>query len=274
MKSIKLNACLAILGIGSLFYVQLTAQSQKLSGSANQWIADQIFANECSGEVNCLTSWNRGEDFPSLGLGHFIWYRKGQQEIYQETFPDLIDYYHEHKIQTPNWVTMLPEFDSPWQNRDQFYAEFDGPRLTELRNFLHQTLPLQAQFIVQRQDQALSKILDHAPEEQHRALAGLYREIASSEPPLGRYALIDYVNFKGEGIAAGERYQNKGWGLLQVLQAMLAQPSDLPVLTRFADAAALVLKQRIDNAPAGRNEQRWLAGWLNRIDTYRPPDHP
>ncbi len=38
--------------------------------------------------------------------------------------------------------------------------------------------------------------------------------------PNGVYALVDYVNFKGEGTLATERYQDHGWGLLQVLEGM------------------------------------------------------
>jgi hypothetical protein len=271
VKSSRFNAAIAILGFGSLFCSISAAQSPELSGPSSQWLAQQIFANECSSEINCLTSWNIGEGFPSLGLGHFIWYRKDQQEIYQETFPDLIDFYHAQGIKTPNWITELPDLDSPWLNRDQFYAEFDGPRLTELRNFLQQTLPTQVRFIINRQDQALGKILAHSPADQRQDIAVLYRDIATAESPLGHYALIDYVNFKGEGIAASERYQGQGWGLLQVLQTMLATPDDGPLMTRFSDAAAEVLRRRVANAPAERNEQRWLTGWLNRVDTYRPP---
>jgi len=270
VKSRKFNAVIAVLGFGSLFCTTLYAQPPELSGSDSQWIAEQIFANECSSEISCLTSWNNGEDFPSFGLGHFIWYRQDQQEIYQETFPDLIDFYHSQGIDTPNWITELPEQDSPWQDRSQFYAEFDDYRLTELREFLQQTLASQARFIVQRQERALTKILAQSPPQQRQAIGKLYRAIAAAEPPLGRYALIDYVNFKGEGIAASERYQGQGWGLLQVLQTMLAYPSDQPLMSRFSDAAAEVLRRRVGNAPVERNEQRWLTGWLNRVDTYRP----
>ncbi len=268
--SSRFNAAIAILGFGSLFCPFSAAQAPETGGSDSQWIAEQIFANECNSKVDCLTSWNHGEDFPSLGLGHFIWYQKGQQEIYQETFPALVNFYHDQGISTPNWLTDLPELDSPWADRDQFYAEFDGDRLTVLREFLQQSLAIQARFIIQRQEQALSKILEYAPPEQRQDLARLYREVATAAAPLGRYALVDYVNFKGEGIAASERYQGQGWGLLQVLQAMLKAPGDGPVLERFSDAAAAVLRQRVTNAPTQRNEQRWLAGWLNRVQTYRP----
>ncbi|MBT8147253.1 MAG: hypothetical protein KJN90_10405, partial [Gammaproteobacteria bacterium] len=102
VKSRRINAVIAILGIGSLFCPISAAQTSELTGAQSQWIAEQIFANECSSEVKCLTSWNIGEDFPSFGLGHFIWYRQGQQEIYQETFPDLIEFYHTQGLETPN----------------------------------------------------------------------------------------------------------------------------------------------------------------------------
>ena len=54
------------------------------------WLGQQVFRNECRSRPACLTSWNDGEDFPSLGIGHFIWYRAGQQEIYEESFPQLL----------------------------------------------------------------------------------------------------------------------------------------------------------------------------------------
>ncbi|MBX9724225.1 MAG: hypothetical protein K2X81_22645, partial [Candidatus Obscuribacterales bacterium] len=37
-------------------------------------VGQKIWRNECSGSIDGLTSWNAGEEFPSLGIGHFIWY--------------------------------------------------------------------------------------------------------------------------------------------------------------------------------------------------------
>jgi hypothetical protein len=270
VKSSKLNVLIAVLGIGSLFFGEITAQSDDLTDAQYQWIAQQIFANECSRNIDCLTSWNAGEDFPSLGLGHFIWYRQGQNERYTETFPELIRWYHTEGLETPTWITDLPGLDSPWADREQFLADFDRPRLRELRNFLQSTLDIQTRYIIQRQEQALPRLLAQAPATDRPAIESLYREIAAADPPLGRYALIDYVNFKGEGINPAERYRDQGWGLLQVLETMLAGDQDGPVLPRFALAAEAVLRQRVTNAPPERNEQRWLAGWLNRLQTYLP----
>ena len=64
-----------------------------LNSEQANWVADRIFQNECNRQLSCLTSWNVGEDFPSLGIGHFIWYREGQRERFVESFPELLGYY-------------------------------------------------------------------------------------------------------------------------------------------------------------------------------------
>ncbi|MFZ4681922.1 MAG: hypothetical protein ACOYMS_05440, partial [Terrimicrobiaceae bacterium] len=50
------------------------AQSIQLSDAQANEIGRRIWKNECAGSVDGLTSWNSGEDFASLGIGHFIWY--------------------------------------------------------------------------------------------------------------------------------------------------------------------------------------------------------
>ena len=96
-------------------------------------------------------------------------------------------------------------------------------------------------------------------------------EIANSEAPLGLYALIDYLHFKGSGLNNSERYQQQGWGLQQVL---LQMRSDANSLQDFVIAAKQVLQRRVANAPAERNEQRWLRGWHNRVESYLTPLPP
>ncbi len=44
------------------------------------------------GTISGLTSWNQGEDFASLGIGHFIWYPKGRQGPFEESFPTLVSF--------------------------------------------------------------------------------------------------------------------------------------------------------------------------------------
>ncbi|RYD29224.1 MAG: hypothetical protein EOP87_18635, partial [Verrucomicrobiaceae bacterium] len=50
------------------------AAASGLSGAQKAAIGRKIWQNESGGTVNGLTAWNGGEGFPSLGIGHFIWY--------------------------------------------------------------------------------------------------------------------------------------------------------------------------------------------------------
>ena len=229
------------------------------------WVGERIFANECNSQVSCLTSWNAGEDFPSLGIGHFIWYRQGQQEAFVESFPQLLAFYREQGVALPAWIDRLPQTDAPWQTREQFQQAVDSDAMRELRTFLDDTRHVQVAFIIRRMEQSLPALL--AATSRPREIETLFRQIAA-EQPRGPYALIDYINFKGEGIAPTERYAGQGWGLLQVLEHILDHPDEQPLMNRFAHAAGAVLTRRIANAPPERGEQRWQNGWLNRVQTY------
>lgn len=241
-----------------------------LNEAQREWIGQQIFRNECNQQTDCLTSWNTGEEFPSMGIGHFIWYRQDQHEIFEESFPALLQYFQSQNIAIPDWV-IDANFDSPWQNREQFLAAFDSQELETLRTLLAATMPQQTSFIVQRFESALNKILAASADHERENLEDQFFAIANSQPPYGMYALIDYVNFKGEGVSPDERYADQGWGLLQVLETMLQGNQDMSPLEGFVSAAKQVLQARVDNAPPERNESRWLEGWFNRVDTYSPP---
>ena len=231
-----------------------------------QWLGERIFQNECAGQRDCLTSWNAGEDFPSLGIGHFIWYRAGQQAPFTETFPALLAYMATQGVPAPAWIAAA-DYHQPWSDRASFLAAQDGPRLRELRAFLDQHKALQTAFIVARFEQVLPTLLDAADASEHMHISERFQAVAAASPPRGLYALIDYLHFKGDGTRPEERYQGQGWGLLQVLQAM---PAGQPVLPAFAASARQVLAQRVMLAPAEREETRWLNGWHNRIATYLP----
>ena len=137
--------------------------------------------------------------------------------------------------------------------------------MEELRTLLDTTRREQAQFIIARLENSIEGIVAQAPSAERERLQRRVEKLSTCHPPAGLYALIDYVNFKGTGLAEGERYAGQGWGLQQVLSAMI---DDLPVLDSFAAAAKATLERRVANAPTERREQRWLKGWHNRIDTY------
>ena len=238
------------------------------------WLGERIFANECAAEFDCLTSWNQGEDFPSLGIGHFIWFPQGEDFPFEETFPSLLASFQADNIKLPSWInsdsktSKVSEIGAPWKSRDQFYSDFNSAETIELRNFLANTKPEQINFIVNRLSHSLDDIIATFPLNQQATIREKLSTLAQSHPPYGSYALIDYVHFKGTGLTPSERYENQGWGLQQVIEEMESKPT---TLYSFVQTAKLMLSRRVANAPIERNEQRWHAGWHKRVESYLPP---
>ncbi len=247
-------------GMGLLAY-------PSLDESDLSWLGQQIYHNECNQQPACLVSWNDGEDFPSLGIGHFIWYRQGQNAPFEQSFPDLLRFLETAGVQLPGWIHEY-NYHSPWPHREAFAAADSQPWRDSLRSLLTNTTALQTQFIVERFEGSLEKMLTATAASNHEELAERFHAVANAAPPHGLYALIDYVNFKGEGVNPSERYLGRGWGLLQVLQAMPAAADD--PLAAFAASAIQILEERVENAPVERNEGRWINGWRNRVNTYLP----
>jgi hypothetical protein len=231
------------------------------------WIGDTIYRNECGGKEESLLTWNRGEDFPSLGIGHFIWYPEGMEGPFEESFPMFIDFVKGRGLKVPAFISSLNQVDCPWKNRKIFYRSKNSPQMKSLHAFLKNTRYEQTLFIVGRLEKAIPKIMDAASFEKKDHIRNQLVRIADSSRTL--YALIDYVNFKGEGIKLSERYNNQGWGLLQVLEEMSGTEPGYSAIHDFIYAAEKVLVRRVDNSPPGRNEKRWLSGWKNRINEYR-----
>lgn len=228
-------------------------------------IGKKIWQNECAGTISGLTSWNAGENFASLGIGHFIWYPKGVRGPFEESFPDFITFAGEHNAKLPD-VARDSRGGCPWNSRAEFDAAKQSPPMIELREFLARTVDLQTDFLVQRLHQALPKMLAAAPAAERANVQRQFDRVASSAA--GCYALVDYVNFKGEGVLETERYRGKGWGLLQVLAGMSGDAPGGAAAQEFARSARAVLTQRVKNSPPERNEHRWLHGWLSRVNTY------
>lgn len=224
----------------------------------------RIWQNECGGRVDGLTSWNVGEEFPSLGIGHFIWYPTGTTGRFQESFPALVTYLGEQGVKLPAWLKDAK--GCPWPSREAFLADFSGERLKGLRQLLASTVAHQARFIVLRMEAALPKMLEAVPAAERPKVKARFETMAAA--PNGVYALVDYVNFKGEGVNPKERYKGQGWGLLQVLQEMPGDVTGRAASRAFAAAADRVLTRRVQNSPPERGESRWMVGWRNRCQTY------
>lgn len=238
------------------------AVAQEISDAEALRIGRRIWQNECAGTRDGLTAWNKGEDFASLGIAHFIWYPAGRRGPYEESFPALLAYLRRQGVALPAWLAAARA--CPWNSREEFQRDFRGPRMEELRTLLAETVGWQARFAAMRLQASLPKMLAAAPPRERDRVRRNFERLAAT--PAGLYALMDYVNFKGEGTSPAERYRGQGWGLLQVLEGM----GDGPPLREFARSADRVLTRRVENAPPERGESRWLAGWRNRLKTYSP----
>jgi hypothetical protein len=237
------------------------ASALTLSDAEAQRIGHKIWQNECNGTVAGLTSWNEGENFASLGIGHFIWYPKGMHGPFEESFPKLVSFISRRGAKLPALLLAPNELSCPWRTRREFLAAQDTRDMKQLRSFLAGTVDLQAQFMVARLEESLPKMAAEVPPGDRGPIERRFRDLGATTA--GCYALVDYVNFKGEGVLPSERYRGQGWGLLQVLEGMQESSS-----VSFARSAEKVLRQRVQNSPPQRNESRWLPGWLNRIHTY------
>ncbi len=240
----------------------LAATASALTPRELDSIGRRVWQNECGGTREGLTSWNTGENFASLGIGHFIWYPKGVNGPFDESFPALVKFLGANGVKMPEWLAG----DCPWSTRAEFVSAAKSERMTALRDLLADTIPTQARFLAQRMETALPKMLGAAPAAQREKISANFHQLAATSA--GTFALIDYVNFKGEGTKETERYAGEGWGLLQVLAHMdggAANPA-----AAFARSAEEMLARRVRNAPPERNEGRWLPGWKSRVRAYAP----
>ncbi len=243
----------------------------ELSDSDFDWVAARIYQNEASGNPRYLTWWGEGEDFPSFGIGHFIWFPAGVDAPFDETFPALVAFLQRQSppgLQMPGWLRGLQPFKAPWTNKQQFDRGLDSVEMAEMRRWLESTRQLQARFIATTFEQRwrnLGMLTD-----QYQQLTALLQELAGTAQ--GLFAVIDYYNFKGLGKNPRERYQGKGWGLLQVLQLIQTNRDPTAVETglveQFRQAAEQSLRMRVKLSPPERQETRWLDGWLKRLQGY------
>lgn len=261
----KKVALLSILFAASLFSNEIQLQQGELAK-----LGKKIFLRECSGKKELLLHWNDGEDFPSLGIGHFIWYPANKRGPFTETFPDLINFLiKEKKVSVPTWLQQAIKNGCPWHNKQAFLQEPDKAKLASLQDLLEKTLEQQAEFIVRRFNDTIDSLFSTLNKNQKQRAQKNYQCLSKSTQ--GLFALIDYHHFKGAGTNSNERYQGRGWGLLQVLLAMDENKSASDCIEEFITQAKKILIERVALSPQEKNEKRWLQGWLARVDDYRKP---
>ena len=239
-----------------------------LSDDQARRIGIRIYRNECGSRPENLLTWNPGETFLSLGIGHFIWYPEGIRPGYRESFPALLSFMGQSGTPLPKMLSS-PHGPPPcpWPDRNTFMASRTGPEAERLRAFLEDTLDVQVRYMVRRLEAALPSILSAAGSERRQAVHRNYARLART--PMGRYALVDYVNFKGEGTLPSERVAGEGWGLLQVLAGMDPVGAMVEPRNAFVESADRILTRRAMNDPRPHVRTTWLPGWRKRLETYR-----
>lgn len=258
----------AALPLAALFLQTPVSAEVELSGRDYATLRKMIFLHEASGKMENLIVWNEGEEFPSLGVGHFIWHtRAGGGRPYDEKFPQLLAYLEKHGRKIPEWIKELPDGKAPWSTREEFLKDAEGPCVTSLRTLLTQTTRLQTAFIADRAHGLLPKLLKAAHPEERRAIRDRFNALRKTKK--GLFAIIDYTSFKGEGLSGTEQYGGQGWGLLQVLELMHTPATPEDAVPEFVRAASGVLERRVSHSPVERNEKRWLRGWIARVESYR-----
>jgi hypothetical protein len=254
-----------------VFSVALFSEGLKLTDAQANYVAQKVWQNEGAGLDKYLIHWNEGEDFASLGIGHFIWFSKGHTERFREVFPMVLAYMESEGVKMPKWLNSKTPL--PWSSKKEFYHAKQRKSQTyqELFRFLKQTQGYQARFMANRLQSALPQMLETIDSSSKRKrIRERFNQLLYTESgeisPRGLYILIDYTNFKGEGTLKSERYKGKGWGLLQVLEHM--NPNESNRYKAFALSAKAMLSRRIKNSPPARGEERWRKGWNIRLNTY------
>lgn len=270
-------------------------------------IAMVISQNETNCKPENLIHWNENEAFPSLGIGHAIWFTAQARMGYDEGFPQLVDFLKTKikqqpakqtpQILLPPVLSPTPLGPAPWASRQEFLT---SPLREELRQFFSQPLVMewQTEFMFERMQQAVYKILLAIESEKpngrknakkaHKQLQLLFL----SED--GVLSLIDYVNFKGAGLVATEvsPLGQLPWGLKTVLEKMSEVEPETVVCDKkdkrhysiakcanyaFAEAAMWSLTRLAQSWGDRGTEERvlrekWLnGGWARRVrETYLP----
>ena len=238
---------LSILSCNSLHSIEIC-----ISKTQANLLSQRIFINETDLKQSKLLQWNQKENFLSLGIAHFIWYPKGQKKRFVESFPLFLTYLQKTGHTLPSWLSDTTA--CPWQSGKEFYSQLDSAKKKQLYKFLQGCKQEQTNFLVARLQQAIPKII--AASSQKQKVQTNIKKLSQSMS--GVYAMLDYVNFKGEGLDPKESYHGRYWGSTTSV-GEYGQPSSIarsPVCRR-CQASAKAPHQ--DGSPRKR-----LASWLEQ----------
>ncbi len=131
--------------------------SWELSQEEAETIGQKIYFNECRCSQEKLVWWNEGEDFASLGIGHFIWYPEHQKGRFEETFTILLAFFIEQRLTIPDWLNNSRS--CPWNSKEEFLDPKQTEKKKELQTLLAASIADQARFIAKRFEHVLSQLV-------------------------------------------------------------------------------------------------------------------
>jgi hypothetical protein len=255
----------------------------------------KLAANVLRNETGCrpmdIVKWNKNENFPSLGLMHSIWFPPGVNHAYGQSFPEMWQFLRKKALAAGS--PPVPAFmQSEKTGAAWAETEFRVPdretadEIATLKKFLAEpkVLEWQKEFIVRRAQKSFSRVLaaiEPGPKRQE-AFSYLKRLLATDR---GVISVIDYVNFKGEGlipVKVDGFTQPISWGFRPVLEKMGKIERDLmdhdpafknlsesdrtaKVFARASERALYDVAQAFDsNTEAGRRQALIRYGYLER----------
>ncbi|MDA9189419.1 hypothetical protein N9O57_00390 [bacterium] len=280
----------ASVNIPSDFKVHLSEEEKKQ-------MSKKVGEFEFNNKRDKIMQWNKNEDFLSLGLGHFTWFGNATKTRGVESFPDYIEYLVNEKGYDPEKIPQIirpvkingryvMNKKMPYGYKSSFEKNQKGPSMSAVKNFLWQpdVQATQFDFIKNRLESQAGNIVnfhnspsyDGSPvangKELTRKMTNFMDDLSKSSA--GKFGMIDYVNFKGEGLSPDERIKgtNEGWGLYQVLSGAAKEydgsqdPAKL-----FSKHSGLALKNRVNK---DSRMQANDAGWQRRTKFYGNPSGP
>lgn len=284
---------------------QLRSAIEKLQLTAHDYtkIAAYVSGQEFGQNPEGILDWNEGEAFPSLGIGHFIWFPQGVNPPYTESFPKMAKFIfkswpQDSQLRVQDRLSFAYVYNqiydswgnikkAPWGNRSDFLL-WKKNRPEEFQHYVlvlnHSLMKaLQASYLDYDFRRALVRIVEGVDDPEDlvsmeatsewtlvRARQHIQRNILLLlKKKQGVVALMDYVNFKGDGLNEGSRYQRIGWGLQQVLFKMRpASGNAFKNYKLFSNAATAIMIRRAQLSGREIEQKRWIHGWVNRTLSY------
>lgn len=253
----------------------ISSTSSPLSSDQRTKLINYIAQKEFSGNWRNSVGWNTKESFPSLGLGHYIWYPAGKRGPFDESFPQFIKFAKEKNPNLKFPETLKVDANgnippAPWATKSAFQSAKDSGQLDPLIQFLQRDdiKQLQLDFQMAKLNE-FSTQLGTAKEKQ------LLNELKST--PNGLALLVHYRIFKGDGMTASERYthdgKSHGWGLKQVLEHAAASANSGSAIDKVKQSAITLLTNRAKHDRTTLNvdeatRQKYIQSWTSAVSGY------